>query len=126
MKYKINDNGEIEKTEFTETLTKEDFTSVLENGRKKLKEMLAQQKIYKAKAANVAKFHPFVLEMEDEKRNAIWLYQENHVATIQSQDIIDKLEDGIKKVEAEMEEITKQTGFSFTEEKTEETVNESK
>lgn len=125
MKYTINDNGEIEKTEFTETFVKEDFTSVLENGKKKLHEMIAQQKIYKAKYANVAEFHPHVLELDDEKRNAVWLYQENFVASLQAQDIIDKLIKGIEDVEKEMKEITEQTGFNFNEVKEEEIVNES-
>lgn len=114
MKYKMSKDGkEIEKSDFTEKYKPDDFRNAVGNAEKRLKEMMAQQRIYKAKMENVSRNNPFVLDIEDEKRNAIWLYQENFVADIKAQEIIDKLKEGIKEIKGEMSEIEKQTKFKF-------------
>lgn len=113
MKYQLNKKNQIIKSDFEQIYTKEDFTSVLANAEKKLIEMEAQKKIYDAKADNVARNHPHVLKIDEEKRNAIWLYHENYVASIQANTIIKEIKSGIKNLKAEMKEITNQTGFEF-------------
>lgn len=113
MKYQLNKKNQIIKSDFEQTYSKEDFTSVLANAEKKLIEMEAQKKIYDAKADNVARNHPHVLKIDEEKRNAIWLYHENYVASIQASSIIKEIKSGIKNLKAEMKEITNQTGFEF-------------
>ena len=69
------------KTDFEERYNKEDYTAHLAGAEKRLKEMEAQDGVYVAKYENVARNHPFVLEESEERRNAIWLYHENFVAS---------------------------------------------
>jgi len=112
MKYKLKDKN-IVKSDFELEYEPANFTDTIKDLEKKLTEITAQQKIYIAKADNVARNHPYVLDIDNEKRNAIWLYQENMVATEQAENIIKNLKESIKNIKAEMAEITKQTGYEF-------------
>lgn len=112
MKFKIV-KGNIVKSDFTLEYEKASFTNLLKDLEKKVIEMTAQKKIYDAKADNVARNHPHVLKLDDEKRNAIWLYQENFVASKQAEAILKGLNKDIKGLKSEMSEITKQTGFNW-------------
>ena len=112
MKYEIV-KGVIKKSDFTSEYSPEDFKSALLQTEKKLTEITAQQKIYNAKAENVVRNHPHVLKLDEEKRNAVWLFHENFVASKQADTIIKALKKDIKGLNNEMKEIEKQTGFSF-------------
>jgi len=101
---KLNCENEYEPAEFKKYLVEQE---------KKLKEMTAQKKIYDAKKDNVSRNHPHVLEVDDEKRNAIWMYQENYVSSIQAQTMIDAFTKSIEDLKAEMKEIEEQTGYDF-------------
>lgn len=112
MKYKLKKDI-IVKSDFEFEYNKQDFITALKNVETRLKEMEAQRSIYVAKMDNVSRNHPYVLDVEEEKRNAIWLYHENFVATKQSDKIIKDLKKGLKEIKNEMKEITKQTGLEF-------------
>jgi len=112
-KYKLNTKGEIVKTDFEERYNKEDYTAHLAGAEKRLKEMEAQDGVYVAKYENVARNHPFVLEESEERRNAIWLYHENFVASKLIGQQIKGLKKAIKNTKNEMKEIEKQTGIKF-------------
>lgn len=112
MKYKI-EKGIIVKTDFENYYDPKEFVTTLAGVEKKLVEMDAQKRVYDAKADNVARNHPHVLKVDEEKRNAIWLYHENFVAGMQAAKIIKQLRKDIKGLKAEMAEITKQTGHKF-------------
>lgn len=111
-KYELN-KGIIVKTDFENYYEPSEFVATLTNVEKKLVEMEAQKKVYDAKADNVARNHPHVLKVDEEKRNAIWIYHENFVAGIQAAKIIKQLKKDIKGLKAEMAEITNQTGHKF-------------
>lgn len=112
MKYKII-KGLIEKSDFSVQYEPKAFTEVTDGLKKKITEALAQKKIYEAKADNVLRNHPYVAKVEEEKRNAIWLFHENFVAGKQSDVIIKKLRKDLKDIEKEMKEIETQTGIKF-------------
>ena len=113
MKYKINSKKEIIKTDFEERYNKEDFIRSVSQSETQLKQLEAQAEIYKAKVDNVARNHPHVLKVSEEDKNAIWLYHENFVASLQAEKMIKALKKGIKGVKQEMKEIEKQTGIKF-------------
>lgn len=112
MVYKLL-KGNIIKTDFSMEYEPASFIAALREQEKKLKEFEAQQGIYNAKRDNVSRNHPFVEEMEEEKRNQVWLYHENFVASKLLEPDIKKLKKNIKGLKSEMEEITKQTGHKF-------------
>lgn len=112
MKYKMI-KGIIQKSDFISEYEPKEFLNTLRGAEKRLMEAEAQKKIYDAKAENVRHFNPFVEKMEEEKRNAIWMYHENYVASIQIESMIKKLKKDIKGLKNEMTEITKQTGHKF-------------
>jgi hypothetical protein len=112
MKYKLRKNN-IVKSDFELEYEPRNFTDTLLDLKKRLTEMDAQNRVYIAKRDNVSRNHPHVLKRTEEERNAIWLYQENHIANRQAEGIIKGLKKGIKDVEKEMKEITKQTGIKF-------------
>lgn len=115
MKYKINKDNEIEKSDFTITFKKEDYPNSVRDIEKKLKELKAQLSVYQAEADNVSRNHKEVLSYTEDERNVIWLYQEKHIAVEQSKEYIKKLEKGLKEVKKEMEDIEKQTNIKFYE-----------
>lgn len=112
MKYQLV-KGNIVKSDFFAEYEPKSFLSALADQEKRLKEAEAQKKIYDAKADNVARNHPHVLKVDEEKRNAIWLFHENYVASKQVDGIIKQIKKNIKGLKSEMEEITKQTGLDF-------------
>lgn len=116
MKYKLLEDGSIEKTEFADVYNKEDFLVPLKTAEKKLIELTAQKRIYDAKVENISRNHPYVLDIEDEKKNAIWLYQENFVASIQVAEMIRELNERMGAIKGEMLDIEAQTGIKFFEE----------
>lgn len=111
-KYKLK-NGNIVKSDFEIEYNPKNFVSALESVQQRIKEMEAQNKIYIAKMDNVARNHKHVLKRTDEERNAIWLYQENHIANLEAERIIKELKKGEKAIKKEMEEITEQTKIKF-------------
>lgn len=111
-KYELKD-GNIIKSEFENEYEPVRFIDTLKNIEKKLIEFEAQKKVHDAKADNVARNHPHVLEVSEEKRNEIWLYHENFIASKQFEGLITQLNKDIEGLKAEMEEITKQTGHKF-------------
>ena len=113
MKFKINKDGAIEKTDFTVVFNKEDYPNSVRDVEKKIKELEAQKGVYAAEADNVSRNHPEVLKMTEDERNRIWLYQEKHIAVVQTKDYLEKLKKGLKDIEEEMKEIEKQTDIKF-------------
>ena len=105
--------GNIVKTNFENEYEPREFVDTLRNVEKRLTEAEAQKRVYDAKAANVARNHPSVLRVDEKKRNEIWLYQENFVASFQTAAIIRELKKTIRGLKEEMAEITKQTGLKF-------------
>lgn len=112
MKYKFA-NGVIEKSEFTQSYKPADYTNAKAQTEKRLKELEAQKTVIDAKADNVARNHPHVLKIDEEKRNAIWLYHENFVAGKQLESAIKSIKKGLKDIKKEMTEIELQTGVKF-------------
>lgn len=113
VKYKINSKKEIIKTDFEERFNKEDFTTHLAVAEKQLKELTAQQDVYKAKYENIERNHPQVTKVSESDKNAIWLYHENKVSYKHMEDKIKQLKKAIKGVKDEMKVIEKQTGLTF-------------
>lgn len=114
MKYKIV-KGLIEKSDFVNKYEKSAFIETVERLNKNLKEVEAQKAIYDAKADNVRQNHPHVEKLSEEKRNAIWLFHENFVASKQSEGIIKQIKKDLRGIKKEMKEIEKQTGIKFYE-----------
>lgn len=112
MNYKLV-KGNIIKSDFAIEYEPNRFNEALIDQEKKLKEVEAQKKIYEAKSDNVLRNHPHVLKLDEEKRNAVWLFHENFVAAKQVEGIIKQLKKNIKGLKSEMDEITKQTGLKF-------------
>lgn len=112
MIYKIK-KGNIVKSDFELEYEPGEFKTSLKNAEQKLKELTAQKSIYVAKADNVARNHPHVEKLSDEQRNAVWIYQENFVASKQADTIIKGLAKNIKLLKKEMAEIEKQTKIKF-------------
>lgn len=112
-KYQVNKKGEILKTDFEQRYNPEDFKAHLDNAERRLVEAEAQNGIYIAKYENVGRNHPYVLEVSEEHKNAIWLYHENFVASKQIESQIKALKKSIKAVKEEMKEIEAQTGIKF-------------
>lgn len=113
MKYVIGKNGNVIKSEFEMEYEPRAFSDALIDVEKRLKEAEAQKRVYEAKAANVSRNHPHVLKVDEEKRNAIWLFHENFVASKQSDIIIKGLKKSIRGLKSEMSEIEKQTGVKL-------------
>lgn len=112
MKYKIV-KGNIVKSDFESEYEPKEFVALVHKEEKELQAAIAQKGIYLAKATNVSQHHPHVLKIDEEKRNAIWLFHENFVAARQTEEIIKAHKKNIKGLKTEMEEITKQTGLKF-------------
>lgn len=101
---KSNFEAEYEPKAFTEELRKQEIA---------LKEAIAQKGIYEAERDNIARHNKFVTKMSDERRNAVWMYQERLVASIQVSESIKALKKNVAGLKKEMREITKQTGEKF-------------
>lgn len=112
MKFKLKGKN-IVKYDFEAEYEPVNYTDTLKDVEKKIVEAEAQNKVYVAKMDNVARNHPYVLEVDEEKRNAIWLYHENFVASKQIEAIIKSLKKSVKDINKEMKEITEQTGLTF-------------
>lgn len=112
MKYTLK-NDVIEKSDFTQSYKKADYINTKTQTEKRLKELEAQKTVVDAKADNVARNHPHVLKIDEEKRNAIWLYHENFVASKQLEHAIKSIKKGLKDLKKEMSEIEAQTGCKF-------------
>jgi prefoldin subunit 5 len=112
MKYTFK-NGIIEKSDFTISYKPADYNNTKLQTEKRLKELEAQKIIVDAKADNVARNHPHVTKIDEEKRNAIWLYHENFVAGKQLESAIKSIKKGLKDIKKEMTEIESQTECKF-------------
>lgn len=111
--YKLTEEKNIIKSDFENEYDPQEYVKTLLDQKKKLKEYVAQKGIYDAKAHNVAEFHPHVLEVEEEKKNEIWLYHENIVSSKQMETLIEVVKENIEKLEKEMKDIEEQTEFKF-------------
>ena len=115
MKFKLvnKTKGIIEKSDFNQFSTIQDYRDAKVRAEKKIAEIEAQQSIYDAKADNVKRNHPFVLELSEEKRNAIWLFHENFVASKQAGEMKKTMKKALKDLLEEMSDVEKQTGIKF-------------
>lgn len=112
-KYKLNKKKQIEKSDFSQTYNVDDFINAVQSTEKKLVELESQKKVYDAKCENVSSYHPHVLKLKEEERNAVWMYHENFIGSQYCDKMIKDYKKALKNIKDEMKDITKQTGVSF-------------
>ena len=80
---------------------------------KAIKETEAKIGLEKAIIANISKQHPQVLKINEQVRQACYLFMKSKLAIVPVQDQLDKLKDSMKEYEEELNELKDQTGIDI-------------
>ena len=121
--YKIKTQEEnnlvLSKSDFEIDFTVESVKEHINYLIKKKKELTAQKGLESAKMENIKSFHPEVLELTPEKRNAIALYDKAEAVYKACEDGLANVDKQFAEYAIELAEIEKQTGIKVVEETTE-------
>lgn len=104
----------IEKVGGTSTFKASDVNANLAAIAKQIQECFAKVELEKARLANIEHYHADILEVPEEKRCAIALYETCRGTIKQFSDRMKELEDFLEEYTEESKEILKQTGVEIT------------
>jgi len=119
MKYKLlKESKNLEETLIEKTGFKHEFTvlSVLEHIvelRKKLKEFAGQKKLELAKIANIQRNNPFIKDLTDEQKHAVWMYYESKKVADICVRGTETHNEALAEYDQVIEDIRKQTGYKI-------------
>lgn len=103
----------IEKVGGTSTFLASDVNKNLAAIAKAIKECHAKVELEKARQANIETFHPGILEIPEEERCAIALYESGRGSIKQFEEKMKELEEILAEYTEESQEIFKQTGIEI-------------
>jgi len=104
----------IEKVGGTSTFKASDVNANLAAIAKQIQECFAKVELEKARLANIEHYHVDILNIPEEKRCAIALYETCRGTIKQFSDRMKELEDFLEEYNEESKEILKQTGVEIT------------
>lgn len=109
MKFRLTSKskGIIEKSDFVQYYTVENYVAALKKTEQQITELTAQKSVYDAKCQNVATHYPHILKVSEQDKNAIWLYHENFVASKKVGEMLKQVKASLKNLKAEIKEIEK-------------------
>ncbi len=103
----------IEKSDFSHEFT---VRSILEHKKyleKNIKELTSQRDLEVAKMTNYTENHPYILELDDEKQNAVTLYRTSKLLHEQCVEKLAELDEVVKEYDQVGLDIKEQTGLDI-------------
>lgn len=120
--YKLKTEGETQilcKSNFEHEFTVDSVKQHLDYLKKKKTELTAQKSLEEAKMENIKSFHPEVLELTTEKRNAVALYDKAETMAKVCEEGLKAVEVQYSEYEQELKDIKEQTGIEIVPQETE-------
>jgi len=114
----------LSKSEFELEFTVESIKEHIAYLNKKKRELTAQKSLEEAKMENIKSFHPEVLELTPEKRNAIALYDAAETMAKACEEGLENVMKQFAEYAIELKDIEEQTGIKILEEVKEEKFEE--
>lgn len=117
--YKLIENKEnpedqmIEKSGFTHEFTVTGVQTSYAQIEKAKRELKAQKELEEAKMSNIADHHPYVLELDEEKRNAVYLYHQAFATAKAVEMKMAEVEDAEAETNQALADIEEQTGLKI-------------
>ena len=109
----VNLDRVIEKSDFTHEFTVKSIIEHKASIEKTIKELTAQRSLEEAKMNNYTENHPYILDLDDVKRNAISLYHVAKGIQLQCDEKLGELQEVLNDYEQVGLDIKEQTGLNI-------------